>query len=195
MATQTRIQPFYLKSNIPGAQPIHVGDPNSTQWIEDTSQTYGVGDLIYADNADEGKVKICGTSTNRLNTEILGVASKAATGTAGTYVRALGILPSDVYVMNVFHSTPASAITALTDIGKVYGIILNSSKWAVDIENSVEGSGDALARVRVHGFPERNPVTGEASAVGDTYGLVLVTFLPESRANDADPSIRVLQLY
>jgi hypothetical protein len=191
MATMTRIQPSFWGSGI-HAPSNFVGGPEANWFKETASQTYGIGDLLYLDS--NGTVAICTNSSNKLNSAIAGIATKAATGTTGTAVHMKVIQPTDIYCMNVYHGTAASAITAQTQLGVSYGIILNSSKWAVDIENTtIEDGTTALGKVTVVGFPVYSP-DGVRCAIGDTYGLVLVKFLPFTIATDGSPFTRNLQL-
>ena len=194
--THTLMQPAYVRSNLAGTQPLSKGDPNSTAFgcAEDSSQAWLIGDLIYHDNTDEGLLKICGTTSSKLNTEVAGQANKAAVGVKNTFVHFRPILPTDIYAMNVYHSTAASAITVATQLGKVYGLIYTGGRWHVDIENTtVEDGTTALAAVRVHGFMERHPMSLVKLAIGDIYGVVLVTFLLDTIATDGSPHTRLLQ--
>lgn len=155
-----------------------------------------VGDLIYLDS--NGTLAVCGVTSTKLNTAIAGQACEAATGVTGTAVKFRAIRPDDIYAMNVFHATAASAITAQTQMGSVFGIIkptASGSKWQVDIENTTTEDGTtALAKVMVVGFPSINPADGVANTIGDIYGLVLVRFLPFTIATDGAPFTRNLQL-
>ena len=81
--------------------------------------------------------------------------------------------------MNVYHSTPAAAITARTQLGSVFAVIKIGGKWMVDIENAVEGSNNALGRVLVTDIPRRTS-DGQTNTVGDIYGLVIAQFIPLS---------------
>lgn len=192
MATMTRIQPQYITSNI-HADPIMHGGAEENYFKETASQAYGIGDLIYLD-ASLGTLSICTTSTNKLNSAIAGQATKAATGTTGAAVHFRVIRPDEVYVMNVFHSTLSSSVSAQAQLGNAYGIILNSSKWAVDIENTtIEDGTTALGKVTVVGFPTYSP-DGVRCTIGDTHGLVLVKFLTFTIATDGSPFTRNLQL-
>ncbi len=100
--------------------------------------------------------------------------------------------------MNVFHSTPASSVTAQTQLGVTYGIILNDSKWAVDIENTtIEDGSVALGKVTVVGFPTQGLNSAGKwveTTIGDTNGLVIVKFTPFTIGTDGDPRTRNLQL-
>jgi len=177
MATQLLMQPFRCNSNI-HKEPEFVGGPEHLHWKETASQTFKIGDLVYLD-ASLGTVSICTTTGVQLNSAILGQARKNATGVTGDPVHIAVIRPDEKFIMNVWHVTAGSAITAQSQLGTVRGIILNSSKWHVDINNSVEGSANALARVQIVDFPDQGP-NGAKNTIGDTYGWVTVKFLPFS---------------
>lgn len=136
------------------------------------------------------------TST-KLNTEIAGQALEAATGVTDTAVKFRVIRPDSVFMMNVYHGTAASAVTAITQLGTAYGIIKPSAtgKWHVDIENTtIEDGTTALGKVMVVGFPDTNPADCVANTIGDIYGLVYVKFLTFTIASDGSPFTRNLQL-
>jgi hypothetical protein len=191
MATMTRMQPYYVGSTI-HQSPKFVGGGEGPEFIEVASSTWGVGDLLYLDS--NGKLAICTTSSSKLNSAIAGQATKAATGTTSAAVHFRAIRPDDLFVMNVYHGTAASAVTNQNQVGVTYGIILNSSKWHVDIENTtIEDGTTALGKVQIVGFPTYSPDSVRCT-IGDTYGLVLVKFLPFTIATDGSPFTRNLQL-
>lgn len=198
MAEHALVQPIFWKNSL-GADSMLVGTAGTDTkdggeeplYKEAAAQTYKAGDLVYIDSS--GLIAICTNAANRLNSEILGQAMKDATGTTDAPVYVRVIRPSDIYLMNVFHSTKASATITQTRLGEVYGIILNSGKWHVDVENTtVEDATTALAKVRVIGFPSR--VNGVANAINDIYGFVAVQFLPFTIATDGSPFTRNLQI-
>lgn len=198
MATMALRQPRFLRSTLPGIEPAIYGGPETTHYKETASQSYEVGDLVYIDS--NGTIAICTNTSNRLNSAIAGLATKAATGTTGAQAFLRAIRPDEQFVMNVFHSTPATSVTNQDQVGDVYGIINTSDIWAVDIENTtVEDGSVALAYVKVVGFPTGGWYLNSSgnyvqSAIGDTNGLVVVQFLPLTIATDGDPKTRILQL-
>jgi hypothetical protein len=202
MATHTYVNPIYWKST-DNAGPIYkgyagpaltTGGENPTL-KETASQSYRVGDLVYIDS--NGTVAIVTESTDTVNSAILGQAARAATGVTGapTYVQCWR--PEDRYLMQVYHATPASAVTALTQRGQVYSIIKDESgndTYHVDIGTTIEDGGDdALARVMVVDFPEGQIINGVLSTIGDLKGWVIVKPLEFSIASDGAPFIRILQ--
>lgn len=198
--TQVLAQPRWFRNDLGAEGPMlrghgvssTVGDGEEPYIKETASQTYDVGDLVYLDS--NGTIAICTTTSSKLNSAILGIAAKDATGTTGAPAFVHVIRESDVYVMNVLHSTVASSVTNQDQMGDVYGIILSSGKWRVDIENTtVEDGATALARVKIVGFPVQTKHNNVVSTIGDTHGLVLVKFLPFSIATDGSPFTRILQ--
>jgi hypothetical protein len=199
--TQGFINPVRIEST-DGSPTYYFGDAvetadgtGSMPYIKETaSQSYAVGDLVYLDS--NGTIAICTNTSQKLNSQILGQAARAASGTTGapTYVQV--IRPCDVFIMNVFHGTPASSVTALTQLGVVYGIFKHtttSNRFTVDIQNTtVEDGTTALAKVRVVGFPT-GTYNGAVQAIGDTNGLVLVQFITFSIETDGGNIVRNLQ--
>jgi hypothetical protein len=141
-------------------------------------------------------VAIVTESTDTVNSAILGQAARAATGVTGapTYVQCWR--PEDRYLMQVYHGTAASAVTALTQRGQVYSIIKDESgndTYHVDIETDPESGTVALARVMVVDFPEGQIINGVLSTIGDLKGWVIVKPLEFSIAEDGTPFTRILQ--
>lgn len=214
MATMAFIQPRLINSNITGSTPLTRGGLNdfpgaslallqslagaSSYFKETASQSWTAGDLIYLDA--NGTLALA-TST----TAIAGQALGAASGVTARPVQFHVIRPDDVYVMNVYHGTAASAVTVLTQLANNSGagwaltrVAGSSSRWCVDIENTtVEDGSTALARVMIIGFHPKGVNTSGVevdTAIGDTYGLVRVKFVPFSIASDGTPQTKVLQL-
>lgn len=177
-----------------------------------------MGDLVYLDS--NGTVAICGTTSHKLNTPILGVAQQAATGVTGNQVRVRVINPSDVWVMNGFHTTVATSASAQTMLqpNVPFGIYYDTAalptgtggKWCVDLINTSPETGGTLARLQVVGFvldPDTDIVltSGLATtagsiggsylgpAIGDGFPPLLVKFLPFSVQSDGSAHTYNLQ--
>jgi hypothetical protein len=169
-------------------------------WCKETAgQTFGVGDLVYYDS--NGTVAICGVTSFNLNTAILGIAQQAASGITGNPVRVRKISPNDRFLMNIFHTTASSAVTAQTQLGTpaIYALRNNAAalptgttgKWVVDLTTTPESAGVALGRVQILEFllaPDMAPLatTGvyASPVLGDIYGPVVVRFLPTVISSD-----------
>ena len=194
MATLNRHNPFFFGNSL-NQSPIFVGGEEYPHSKETASQSYIAGGLVYLDS--NGTVATCTLSTDRLNSKILGTAVKAATGVTGDDVLIRVIRPSDIYVMQVHHGTAASAVTAQTQLGAIFGVDRQTvsgngtSIWCVNIEDAVTGSDADLARVRCVGFPLKNPFDAgnlTRPAIGDVYGLMLVQFITSNSHTDGTDS-------
>ena len=204
MATLRRAQPFWFGNTLNATCPLMVGGPEYPHFKETAgaANRWLKGDLLYLDS--NGTIELCTTSSSIMTSPVAGQALKAATGTTGEQVYFHAIRPDDLWVMNVMHATPASATTAQTQLGVVYGLRQDTVSgngtgiWSVDIENTtVESTTVANARVQVVGFPLKNPFDAgnlDRPAIGDIYGLVIVKFIPFSIGTDGAPIVRVMQL-
>ena len=193
MATQTLIQPYLVSSSI-HASANFVGGVENPEFIEVASSGWEQGALLYIDG--DGKVAIATNSSQKVNSPVSLQATKAATGTTGAAVHARVIHPTDIYMMNVYHTTAASAVTAQNQLGDIFGIyyVAATEKFHVDLVNTTTEDGTtALAKVQCVGFPRKN-VDGVDCDFTDVYGLMLVKFLPFTIASDGSPMTRNLQL-
>ena len=175
--------------------PAHqymMGGTEQPEYIETAGQTWKAGSLIHVVAA--GTLSICTNSSQILNSEVGGQAMAAATGTTDATVRFRPILPTDVFLANVYHTVAASAVTAQTDLGDIRGLyyVTATGLWHVDGTGATILSGDvANETVRIVGFP--GSVDGTVNTIGDIYGFVFVQFLSLSVATDGNPTRRVLQ--
>lgn len=189
------MNPFYVgNKNFPYRRFEGGPGDSETTWVEAASQSWKSGDLIF--NNGTSNLTICGEDggANYLTGPIAGQATKNATGTTGAKVHFAVIRPSDQFVMNVYHGTAASAVTAKTQLGTRYAVRHASSRWMCDIQTTgIEDATHADAVVKVVGFPLWHPLLNVAVAIGDIYGLVLCEFLPMSIASDGTPVIERLQ--
>lgn len=166
------------------------GGPGSkdTKYVEAASQTWKGGDLIFMDDANN--FKICADDGTVLTGPIAGQAIEAASGTTGAKVFFAVIRPHDRFIMNVYHTTTASATTAKTQIGDHLPVRHASSRWMADIETVGEDATTAKAVVKVVGFPLWHPLLNKQIAFGDVYGLVEVEVLEFTMATDGSPQVR-----
>jgi hypothetical protein len=179
MATQVLAQPRYIGNRNHDVSRRFAGGPEVPLIKEASSQTYGLGALVYL---NAGLVTIATAST-----ALAGQATAAATGTTGASAFIGVIRPGDRFVMNVYHSTIGSAVTTQGNLGTVYPLVVVSGQFHCDIETTSEDASTANGRVKVVGF------YGE-DALGDTYGRVIVEFEEWSLASDGNPNKRILQL-
>ncbi len=209
MATQTFTQPTY-RGNFYGLKtPTWGGIEKPSFAIETASQTYLVGDLLYIDT--NGTMAICTTASDISNGPIAGQATKKATGTTGAAIHFRPIIPGDLYNMNLFHTTTASAVgtqAIFDDVRSLYwktgGAIQTPStplvtntgslaNWCVSLIAVPEGAADADARVRIIDCPQRR-TDGTLNLITDIFARVTCMFLNYSLATDGNPNLRVLQL-
>lgn len=124
---------------------------------EAASQSFKAGQLVYLVS---GKVTVCASDA----TSIAGKVLQDASGVTDTMV-AVAILRPGVWMeMNIYHSTPASAITAVADVGTKYGLYVGSNLCHCDKEDTTN------TRLKVVALSPRDKV-------GDTYGRVYVEVL------------------
>jgi hypothetical protein len=183
MAVQPLAAPRWLRDSSNNAKPPFEGGPEASWLVEDAAQTYKPGALLYIDTST-GKLKIATASTALALQAVTAASGAEDTGVHGKILR-----PEDRWLVNVYHSTPASAVTTLDLLTKRFRIAIVNGFAHVDIENTtVEDGTNALARVKVVGF------VPELSAIGDRYGLVVARFVNRSIATDGAPHTEVLQL-
>lgn len=209
------INPIWQYSSLPGTMPWLRGDAQKTGtenfFKETAGQTYTVGDLVYLDS--NGTVALCTNSSNNLNSAIAGQAETPATGVTGAPVLIRAIRRDDIFRMSVWHSTAASAVLALTQLGVVYRVRYDTAalvagtggKWVVDIENTtIEDTTHALGKVQVVGFYQGEVFTNDSpsksvqpsvnsGAFTDIYGQVLVKFIDFTIETDGGNIVRNLQ--
>lgn len=128
---------------------------------EAASQSFKKGEFVYLAS---GKVTVCASDA----TTILGMAMQDATGTTDTSLPVFVATASTLFVGNVYHGTPGSAITAVTtcfpDAGP-YALYVASNKHHVDIGDT---GHDSILPVALDG----------RDTVGDTYGRIEFKLLP-----------------
>lgn len=127
---------------------------------EAASQSFKAGEFVYLVS---GKVTII-SSTSQSVSKIAGMALADASGTTDTALPVAIAEEGVLFELCVYHSTPASAITAITQVGVSYGLTVSSNKHYVNI-------GDATyRRVKVKKISNKDDV-------GDRYGRLLVEVL------------------
>lgn len=124
---------------------------------EAASQSFKAGEFVYLSS---GKVTVCASDT----AHILGMAMHDASGTTDADVLVAVADGETEFEMNVYHATPGSAITAITQIGAEYGLVVASNKHYLDL---AETTADAF---QIQSLSPKD-------AVGDTYGRVIVKVL------------------
>lgn len=113
------------------------GSVRQEDFPEAASQTFKRGDLVYLVS---GKVTVVPSSPT--TEKILGMALADASGTTDTMLPVLIADDNVEFSVPVYHGTPASAITAVTDVGLDggYGLkkatVSSRPAWALDLENT-----------------------------------------------------------
>lgn len=192
MATQAVHQPIY-RYNFYGLKTPTWGGPEKPHFIETAAQTYNAGDLLYIDS--NGTVAIATTTSDALDVTIVGQATKDATGVTGAAVHMRPIIPGDVYLMNLFHTTAASSDTTQAvfasgthekGIWWKTGALPSGSNenWVVDMITDGESATTAQAYGKVIGCPALNP-DGTSNAITDTYPNVEFMFMNYTFSTDA----------
>lgn len=175
MATITPQLPRFIGNERSGGHPIIRGGVNEDYIQEAAGQTYKAGDFV---TPSSGQIAIAGTGTvnsvaNVLNVPVLGIALKAAGGVQGAYAAYQQIDGDSWLAMSVYHSTEASAVTALAQLFTKRQIIRRNGIWYVDIENAVQAASEHVEIVGFMGDPNTGIVN-----IGDVYGVVKVRVLP-----------------
>jgi hypothetical protein len=134
------------------------------QYPEAASQTFKRGDLVYLVS---GQVTVAASAASNVaaGTKVLGIALKDASGTTGAAVPVAIANTNFRWSLPVTHATPASAVTASSQVGTAYELERTAAgKWAVPIDDT---TNTKIVVSAIH----------PAYAVGEQYGWVEVRFL------------------
>lgn len=127
------------------------GSPTRLVFPEAASQTFKKGACVYLTG---GALTECGADP----ATILGIALDPATGVTGRPIR-VTLLSNAIFEA----SLSGTSVTAATDVGVAYGVVLASGLWLVDKTDTT------AKRVTVMALSTKDNV-------GDTNGRVLVLF-------------------
>lgn len=139
------------------AYTISGGAPQIQWYKEGTSQSFKAGQPVVKSSQ---VVTACTSDA----TSILGIAVADATGTTNADCPVYVANRDTIFEGNVYHSTPASAVTAETVKETKWALYVASNKGHVDIEDS---SHDAIQVLDI----------SPKDALGDIYGRVHFMFL------------------
>ncbi|MCD4785363.1 MAG: hypothetical protein K8T10_16210 [Candidatus Eremiobacteraeota bacterium] len=134
------------------ANTISGNSPEVKVFPEAASQSFKAGEFVYLVS---GKVTVCASN----GTVILGMAVADASGTTDEDCAVYIANGDTVFEANIYHSTVGSAVTAITDVGVCYALLVSSNKHYVDKEDT---DNDAFQVRRI----------SPKDIVGDTYGRV-----------------------
>ena len=153
MATQAQLTTTWV-------QRVGGGEPQIEIYPEAASQSFKAGQLVYLVG---GKVTVCANNAQ----VVLGIANQDATTATDADIQVIVLDNQDILTCSVYHSTAASAITAVAQVGEDYELLVSSNKCYCDIEAT------AVPLFRVVGIYD-----SPRYAVGDRYGLVKVRLMP-----------------
>jgi len=124
---------------------------------EGSNQSFKKGEFVYLDS--NGYLVVCPSDSAK----IAGMALADASGTQGTAIPIAVAEPGTRFVLNVYHSTAASAVTNKNQVGKKYGLYRDTSNYRhyVDLTDT---SNTRLVVVDL--YPGDNE--------GDQYGRLIV---------------------
>ena len=169
-----------------GGVPKLIGGVNSIEkLIEATTQDFDRGQLVYLDS--DGKV--AEVADGNITAAFLGFAQADAIGTTDTALirPVLAITEDDVWIVNCYHATAASALSARNMMDARWGLKIVSGKLHLDMElaeGSLETATAVNAWCRIVGFVD---------PLGDQYGRVYVKIGRRGTATDGAPQVDFLQ--
>ena len=146
MATQTYEPARY------GSGPYRV-----VHYQESASESFEQGQFVKLDTS--GQLTACAADDQ----VILGMALADASGTQGNTVPVVLAQDGTGFIMNVYHATPASAVSAVNQLDGEYNLEVDSNRCYIDIGNTavaalqpmrlIDAAGDLRGRVEVVVLP------------------------------------------
>ena len=146
--------------------------PAKILWFpEAATQTFKKGEFVYLVS---GKVTVVPT-TKQSQSKVAGMALMDASETVDTAIAIAVAEEGVVFELNVYHSSVGSAITAVADVSKVYGLKIASNKHYVDLTDTADtvfhvkrlspkdASGDTYGRLQVEVIGSRCQLSGQTS--------------------------------
>jgi hypothetical protein len=159
---------------------------------ETNSQSFIKGDLV---TIVPGTGTVSEYVVNGIN--IGGIALDNATNvtTGNIAIRIQKIMKDQVFIANVTNGATATEVTAITQLGKCYGLYTSAAGvWKVDVGNSTSSN----CRVKVIGFVEGTDIDADGNpytkAIGDAAGEVYIKFLSsDGVGTDAATNDQILE--
>lgn len=108
---------------------------------EAASQSYKQGDFV---ELISGKVTqiVAASNTAGSSDKVLGMAMKDATGTTDADAPVLVANDSTLYLMPVWHTTPGSAVTAVTDVGTAFALghrtVSSQTNYVITLDDTTD---------------------------------------------------------
>lgn len=135
-------------------------------FLEAASQSFKAGTLLTLSSAGYANASIATGSNYVASGEIIaGIANSDATGTTGSNVSVTPVSGGVRLKLPVYHGTPASAVTAITNIGESFELRRDADHGLmVDLGNT----GSPVVTI---------VAIGQENPVGTAYGYVWVEFI------------------
>jgi hypothetical protein len=152
-----------------GPREKYTGGQPVVKWFpEAATQSFKEKDFVYRVS---GKVTICAAAGNDVgNITILGRAMGPATGVTDTEIPIEIATDQSEFLFTMYHGTPASAVTAVTDPGTTLPLRhIAAGHWGVNKQN--DGTNDRILVTEV----------AEHYDVGEQYGYVWGKVLAANR--------------
>lgn len=151
------------------------GDTLTASFPEAPSQTFQVNDFVIINSS--GQVAIAATAGNSLDStgsNLIGRAREKASGTTNTLIECEVMIDGTEYDIPAYHATPASAVTAYTNVDTVCTLINETTGgWMVDIGTTINGI------CAIAGTPKS--YDGQALTIGGRYNPHRVKFISAGR--------------
>lgn len=143
------------------------GQPSVDWFPEAASQSFKEYDFVYRVS---GKLTICAAASNDVgNISILGRAMAKASGVVDTRLPVEIATDVSEFLFVMYHGTPASAVTAVTDPGTTLPLRNQAGVWCVNKQN--DGTNDRILLTAIDGTYD----------VGEQYGYVWGKVLAANR--------------
>jgi len=142
-----------------------LGAMQTERRIVDDAATYKAGQFMYQDN--DGYINACASDAETIGYVALENLD-TATGVTTTYKRFGRIRPGDIFEMNAYHGTVASAVLTEADVGEFYALYVGSNVCSADISDTGTATKNCLELIAPSW---RDDSTNNTSS--DTYALGL----------------------
>ena len=95
--------------------------PQMGEYPEAASQTFKMGDLVELVSGKVTQIVAAGNTAGSSD-KVLGMAMRDASGTTDTAIPVVVANDATLFLLPVWHTTPGSAVTAVTDVGTAYAL-------------------------------------------------------------------------
>lgn len=140
-------------TDIIGCKPsvaLDGGTPRVWKFPELGAETFKMGCAVSLSGSAGSQTGITAAATDASGYGIVGFAAQNAQGTTSAMTGVWIATPDIIFAGNVTHATSASAITAATDIGQLYGLTTLSGITSVD-KGKTNASTSMCRVVGLHG--------------------------------------------